>query len=93
MKTRILKLVSLTFVLVMAIYCAFAFRMAENIVLSVPETGWLNLPGQPCFIQVNCNSTPSEFLCTAFYNGIQYQAFGKVNPSGLVCNKILFRPK
>lgn len=93
MKTRILKLVLPTFVLLMAVFSAFAFKNSENIVLSVPETGWLNLPGQPCIIQVNCNSTVSLFVCTAIYNGTEYQAFGKENSSGLICNKALFRPK
>lgn len=92
MKTKILKMVLPAFVLMLAVFGAFAFKSAESKALLAPETGWINLPGQPCAIPVECDNTPSDFICQAFHNGMLRQAFGKTSEQPPVCNKILYRP-
>jgi len=86
---KIIRTILPILILSIAVISAFAFKgYNETIVL---ETGWINLPGNPCAIEVQCNNTPSDFICNAFYNGTIYQAFGKPNPNILICNKILWR--
>lgn len=91
MKTKFLKLVLPTFILLLAIGSAYAFKNVEKQELLAPEVGWISLAGEPCSLPVQCSTTPSEFMCTAVHNGANYQAFGKNNPNLLVCIKILFR--
>jgi hypothetical protein len=91
MKTKILKLVLPAFVLMLAVVSAYAFKSVEDKALLAPETGWLAIPGQPCDVQVECSTTPSDIMCSAIHNGTSYQAFGKNNPNILICIKILFR--
>lgn len=92
MKAKILKIVLPSFVILVAVFSAFAFKSTENKKLLTPETGWINLPGDPCAIKVQCDTTPTPFVCTAIYNGITYQALGKTNPQMMICNKVLYRP-
>jgi hypothetical protein len=91
MKTKILKLVLPAFVLMLAVGSAYAFKFEENKALLAPKTGWINLPGEPCAIEVQCSDTPSDQICTAIHNGNLYQAFGKNNPQIMICIQILFR--
>ncbi|MCK0115242.1 DUF6520 family protein [Gelidibacter sp. F63206] len=92
MKVKIFKMVLPVFVLMLAVVSAFAFKSVEDKALLAPELGWINLSSQPCAIQVtDCDNTPSEFVCTAFYEGESHQVFGKTGTQPLVCNKQLFR--
>lgn len=93
MKTKFLKMVLPASVLMLAVFGAFAFKGADNKALLAPQTGWINLPGQPCLVQVPCDSTPSDFICTTIYNGVSRQAFGKVSEQPPMCNKVLYRPQ
>src|SRR5690606_2308984 len=92
MKTKILKMVLPAFVLMLAIFGAFAFKSAGDKALLLPETGWINLPGQPCLTTVQCDTTPSDFVCEVFHNGELHQAFGKTSEEPPICNKTLYRP-
>jgi hypothetical protein len=78
------------FIVGIAVFSSFAFNTINNEKFAL-EDGWINLPGDPCALPVQCDNTPSDNICSAVYNGILYQAFGKVNPSVNICNKILFR--
>ncbi len=91
MKAKILKTVLPAFVLMLAVFSAFAFKRAENKALLALENGWINLSGQPCHVQVQCDNTTSPFVCKAVYNGVEHQAYGKVNPKVMSCTKILYR--
>jgi hypothetical protein len=83
--------VALPFLLIaISIFSAFAFKSSDNAELSL-EFGWINLPGDPCAIMVQCDNIPSNFICTAIYEGTEYQAFGKAFPTSTNCNKLLFR--
>lgn len=91
MKTNFLKIVLPAFVLMLAVFGAFAFKNVEKSALLAPETGWINLPGQPCSVQVECDNTVKPFVCTAIHNGTSQQAFGKISPQAMSCNKVLYR--
>ncbi|MGQ2981865.1 DUF6520 family protein [Flavobacterium sp.] len=78
------------FALLLAVFSAFAFKSVGDEQLLAPENGWINLPTEPCAIQVQCDNTITQFVCTGIYQGITYQAFGKTAP--LRCNKVLYRP-
>ncbi|WP_417558493.1 DUF6520 family protein [Mesoflavibacter zeaxanthinifaciens] len=94
MKTKKFKTVLPVFVLILAIASAFAFKDTEESPLLAPETGWINLPGTPCAIAVECDNNPLlEVVCTAIYNGVEYQAFGKPNPSSMLCSRVLYKPQ
>lgn len=93
MKTKILKMILPVFVLMLAVVSAFAFKNAENKALLTFESGWLDIPGNPCNIEVECDNSPSDFICTAFHNNVEYQAYGKVIPNSLVCDKVLYMPR
>lgn len=91
MKAKIFKMVLPAFILMLAVFGAFAFKNADNKALLAPETGWINLPGQPCFLEVSCDDALSPFVCTTIHNGVTRQAFGKENPQSMVCDKVLYR--
>lgn len=74
-----------------AVMGAFAFERAEDTAL-IPETGWINLPGKPCEVPVNCDFRPSGPVCTASYQGTTHQAFGKNDPAVNICAKTLRMP-
>lgn len=88
MKTKFFKLVLPAFVFMLAIVSAFAFKGIEESALLAPEAGWINLPGQPCHLEVECSNDPGP-ICTTVYNGMEFQAFGKTSEVPLICNKVL----
>ena len=89
MKTKIFKMLLPTFAIMLAVSGAFAFKNADDNALFAPETGWINLPNEPCLIAVDCQSDPNPFMCTTIYKGVTHQAFGKTSPSS--CIKQLYR--
>lgn len=91
MRTQFFKMVLPAFVLLLAVFGAFAFKGADSKAVLAPESGWINLPGQPCAVQVQCNNDPGP-VCTAIYQGTSHQVFGKLNPQAMACNKVLSRP-
>ncbi|MGV3460263.1 MAG: DUF6520 family protein [Flavobacterium sp.] len=92
MKTKFFKMVLPALTLMLAVFGAFAFKTVDSKALLAPESAWINLPGQPCAVEVQCDNTPG-LTCTAIYQGTTHQAFGKVNPSQMICNKVLYRPQ
>ena len=68
---------------------AGAFAAGGNKTAVPPQTGWINLPGQPCHQSVQCR-TETGSICTLNYNGQDYQAFGK-DPQTMECNVRLYR--
>lgn len=89
MRTKLFKLSLPAFVIMLAVCSAFAFTGSGNQALLAPETGWINLPGNPCAIEVSCRND-SGVLCTAFYNGEVHQAYGKTDPK-MACTKVLYK--
>ncbi|MGQ2981866.1 DUF6520 family protein [Flavobacterium sp.] len=90
MKTNFLKMVLPAFALLLAVFGAFAFKSVEDKALLAAQPGWISPPGQPCSVQVQCDNTVKPFMCTAIHNGVEYQAFGKLNPQS-PCNITLYR--
>lgn len=74
-----------------AVFGAFAFTNVEKKALLAPETGWINLTGAPCSVEVACDNDPSRPMCTAIYQGISHQVFGKLTPNAATCTKVLYR--
>lgn len=93
MKVKIIKIVLPVFVLMLAVFSAFAFKSVEDKALLAPEKGWINVSGQLCHIKVKCENTPSAFVCTTIYQGVSHQAFGKITPEAIICDKVLYRPQ
>jgi len=94
MKTKKMKSVLPACIFMLAIVSAFAFKGIEENPLLAPETGWINLPGTPCAIAVECDNNPLlEVVCTTIYNGVEHQAFGKPNPSSMNCSRVLYKPQ
>lgn len=92
MKTKILKMILPAVVFMLAVVSAFAFKNVERKALLAPEPGWVNLPGNPCSIEVMCDDDPTlSQVCTAIINGIEYQAFGK-SSSSPNCIRVLYKP-
>lgn len=92
MKTRIFKTVLPALSLMLAVFGAFAFERADAGTLA-HEFGWLEIPGNPCNVQVQCDNTPIGPLCTGVYLGTSYTAKGKSNPSVNICDKELRMPR
>jgi len=90
MKTIKMKSILPACIFMLAIVSAFAFKGAQESPLLTPDTGWINLPGQPCAIEVQCDNNPGP-ICTAIHNGVEYQAFGKTSEMPLICTKVLSR--
>lgn len=90
MRTKMFRLMLPAFVIGLAVFSAFAFTGSGNQALLAPETGWINLPGEPCAIRVQCDAQLGP-VCTAVYNGQTHQAFGKINPESMTCTKVLYR--
>jgi len=86
MKTTFFKMILPAFVLLVAVTASFAFKTAEEKL--VPETGWINLPGDPCAASVECKTDEGD-VCTLFYNGETHIAYGKIAPMN--CTKALQR--
>lgn len=91
MKTIFARRVMPAFAVMAAVMGAFAFERAEATAM-VPETGWINLPGEPCEVPVQCDFRPSGPLCTATYEGTSHVAKGKSNPAVNICDKTLRMP-
>lgn len=91
MKTKSVRRVLPLFAFMAAVAGAFAFGQGESKVLA-PEMGWINLPGQPCAVEVQCDNRSTGPLCTAIYQGTSHQAFGKSDPSVNICDKVLRMP-
>ena len=88
MKTRILKTVLPVAAIMFAIAGAFASQTSGKEVLAV-QTGYIDAP-TPCSEAVTCNTNVGP-LCTLLVNGIQRQAYGKINPQDSNCTKVLYR--
>lgn len=86
MKTGFFKSVLPALALLLAVTAAFAFKGADDRL--APETGWINLPGSPCAIDVECD-TDGGSECTLFYDGQYHTAYGKIAP--MTCTKTLKR--
>ncbi|WP_027126467.1 DUF6520 family protein [Gelidibacter mesophilus] len=92
MKTKFLRSILPAFVFMLAVVSAFAFKGIEEKALLAPETGWINLPGTPCTVAVECDNNPLlEEVCTVIYNGVRHQAFGKQDPSSMNCARVLYK--
>lgn len=89
MKAKIFKMTLPVFTLTLAVFGAFAFKSAENKALLAPETGWLMIPGDPCRIDVQCDTSPGP-VCTGVFGGVEYEARGKDHPTA-PCDKLLFK--
>jgi hypothetical protein len=91
MKTKFFKIVLPTFILMLAVVSAFAFKNVEDKALLAPETGWINLNNKPCAESVQCTTDPGP-ICTMVHLGVTYQAFGKISENPPVCTKVLRKP-
>jgi len=92
MKTKIFKTVLPALAIMLAVFGAFAFERADADAFA-PETGWLEIPGNPCNIQAQCDNTTLGVVCSAFHLGTSYTAKGKSNPSVNICDKTLRMPR
>jgi hypothetical protein len=75
-------------VFLLAIGGAFASQSSEKSILP-PQTGWIDTPS-PCQIPASCR-TEVGTVCTLFHQGMNKQAYGKVNPGDATCAKILYK--
>lgn len=75
-------------VVVLAITGAFASQSSQTSSL-VPQTGWIDTPA-PCQIPVSCRTEVGP-VCTMLHQGVNKQAFGKVNPNDATCSKVLYK--
>lgn len=91
MKTKIFKTVLPALSIMMAVFGAFAFERSDASTLA-PEVGWLEIPGNPCNIQTQCDFRPVGPICTASHLGVSYVAKGKSNPAVNICDKTLRMP-
>ncbi|WP_281233659.1 DUF6520 family protein [Flavobacterium gelatinilyticum] len=89
MKTTFFKHSLPVFAILLAIGGAFAFQKPAHKEL-LPEAGWINLPGNPCAVETQCNTDDGP-ACMLFYNGQNRQAFGKNSITG-ECTEVLSRP-
>jgi len=92
MKTNFFKSILPVAVMMFGIFAAFGFEKADAEAL-VPEFGWYTTTtANHCDVQVSCDDRASGPLCTAIYNGVPVQAFGKISPSSINCTKTLRMP-
>lgn len=86
MKTTFLKsTLSFAAVAIMGISGAFLTTSMQSGKAFSPKQGFVDGPQGPCSVAVNCNTTPSAFICQASSGA---QAFGKANN----CTEVLYRP-
>jgi len=93
MKSKIFKFSVPTLMFILAIFSAYAFKSVESKSRFAPETGWVNLPSNPCVItDAECDNNPNlTEICTIIYQGNMHQVFGKVSDNPLDCTRTLYK--
>ena len=88
MKKRILNLILPMAAIMFAVAGAFASHTSSKGILA-PQTGYIDSLS-PCSVAVSSNNSFGP-ICTALVNGVQRQAYGKINPQDATCAKVLYR--
>jgi len=90
MKTNYFKIVMPTVAILLAIGSSLATHASEKSTLVI-KTGYISpIGGWPCSISTLCSSTGTS-ICTATYQAIKYQAYGKASQGDTVCEIFLFK--
>lgn len=92
MKTNFKQALMPLAVVVLGVVGAFATNAKkQNQQVKTIETGYVTTnPSQPCNLAIECSNINGP-VCTIMLDGVQHQAFGKLNPADVSCAKVLYR--
>ena len=94
MKTLFFKIAMPITAAVMAVGSSFITHASEKSV-NGPVVAYINPltspPTLPCTINVTCSNIQAPVVCTAFYQGISYQAFSKASPNDTFCEIVRYK--
>jgi len=91
MKTSLFKIVMPTIAILLAVGGSFASNASEKATSTILPGYIIPLGGSICQNFTTCENILSPWICTLVYQGIPYQAYGKMSPQDTVCDIILYK--